>query len=926
MQRPVAFRTPVALATLVLFIVSATPVRAVEVADARKLFNTGRYTECIDACDEAVAGRQWDDSWYLLKIRAEMATGQYAQALESLQAGLDRFETSARLRVIGRDVLRANNKPQDAEQMLAELRALSARARWRFTDPAARIALGRAWLLGGADARQVLELFYDRVKKEEPTSPDAYLASGELALEKSDYALAAEAYQEAIKRDPGNPDAYFGLAQSFPDDAKRATAALNKALEINPRHVDSLLFQADNLIDQEGYDQAEAILKSVLEINGKHPRAWSYRAVLAHLRAHPEAEKSHRAQALSTWQTNPEVDQLIGQKLSQNYRFDEGATYQRQALQVDPTFLPSKAQLSQDLLRLGAEDEGWSLAADVFKQDPYNVLAFNLVTLRDNLAKFRALKDEHFLLRMDEKEADVYGRRAHRLLERAREKLCAKYGVDLKQPITVEIFPQQKDFAIRTFGLPGGAGFLGVCFGNVVTVNSPASRAANPSNWEAVLWHEFCHVITLHKTRNKMPRWLSEGISVYEERQEVPAWGQSMNPRYRELVLAGGATPVSKLSGAFLKPPTPMHLQFAYYESSMVVDYVIGRFGIEALQKVLADLGEGVAINDALAKRTEPLDKLDENFDKWLREKAEQLGKPPEGGKIDWARPKVALDADSSAMKAWNAEHANSFYGLLGEGRALVAEQKWTEAKAPLEKAAALYPACAEPGGPWVLLAAACRGLGDVANERQMLEKHAELDADAIEPRLRLVEIAAGQKDWEAVRKASGQVLAVNPLVPAPHRWLAQAAEALGDRASAVEARRTLLRLDPLDRSEHHYQLARLLAEEKQLPEARRQVIMALEEAPRYRDAHRLLLEIVGKMGDAPATAPGGVDPIAKPQASDLPAAPDATATPPAPAPAPNGPAPTPGGPAPDAAAPDAAAPDAEAPPDVPIPPEGDKP
>ena len=33
----------------------------------------------------------------------------------------------------------------------------------------------------------------------------------------------------------------------------------------------------------------------------------------------------------------------------------------------------------------------------------------------------------------------------------------------------MEIFPQQKDFAIRTFGLPGGAGFLGVCFGTVVT-------------------------------------------------------------------------------------------------------------------------------------------------------------------------------------------------------------------------------------------------------------------------------------------------------------------------------------------------------------------------------------------------------------------------------------------------------------------------
>ena len=40
-----------------------------------------------------------------------------------------------------------------------------------------------------------------------------------------------------------------------------------------------------------------------------------------------------------------------------------------------------------------------------------------------------------------------------------------------------------------------------------------------------------------------MPRWLSEGISVYEERQENPAWGSAMNPRYREMILGDDLTP-----------------------------------------------------------------------------------------------------------------------------------------------------------------------------------------------------------------------------------------------------------------------------------------------------------------------------------------------------------------------------------------------
>jgi hypothetical protein len=248
---------------------------------------------------------------------------------------------------------------------------------------------------------------------------------------------------------------------------------------------------------------------------------------LAHLRNKPEEETKHRTAALRHWPTNPEVDHLIGQKLSQKYRFAEGEKYQRQALAFDPSYLPAKLQLSQDLLRLGQEDEGWQLAGSVNELDAYNVVAHNLVTLQENLAKFRTLEEDGLVVRMDAREAEIYGHRVLDLLKRARQTLCAKFDVQLPGPVIVEMFPRQQDFAIRTFGLPGGSGFLGVCFGTVITANSPASQGENPSCWEATLWHEFCHVVTLSKTKNKMPRWLSEGISVYEERLADPTWGQS---------------------------------------------------------------------------------------------------------------------------------------------------------------------------------------------------------------------------------------------------------------------------------------------------------------------------------------------------------------------------------------------------------------
>ncbi len=181
-------------------------------------------------------------------------------------------------------------------------------------------------------------------------------------------------------------------------------------------------------------------------------------------------------------------------------------------------------------------------------------------------------------------------------------------------------FLNRKTLRSAPLGLPGGAGFLGVCFGRVITANSPASQGETPSNWQSVLWHEFCHVVTLEKTKNRMPRWLSEGISVYEERQRDPSWGESITPVYRQMMLGDELTPVSQLSGAFLNPASPIHLQFAYYESSLVVEFLVERYGINTLKQILDDLGSGMVIDDALTNHVGSLQKLDFEFAEYARE------------------------------------------------------------------------------------------------------------------------------------------------------------------------------------------------------------------------------------------------------------------------------------------------------------------
>ncbi len=831
------------LRAVALLAIGSASASAADLAEAESLYRAGRYEECAKlAATEVDAGTRVE-RWHLLKIRSEMARGDDPAAMASLEVAVRRVPSGVMLFLVGRDLYRRNGRAAEASAALESIEGLVQAAPWRFDTPEGRVALGRYFVARGADAKKVLAQFYDVAIKQRPDYIEAYLATAELALEKQDYALAAATLQNAPKTAAEDPRYHQLLARAFEDDdRKRSAQAVDDALKINPNHVDSLLLRADRRIDDERYVEADELLGKVGEVNPHEPRAWAYRAALAHLRNDPAGEAEARRSALAGWATNPEVDHLIGLELSKKYRFAEGSAYQRKALAADPGSLPARVQLCQDLLRLGEEDEGWKLAAEVFAQDPYNVLAFNLTTLRDRVAGFRTLQGDGFIVRMDPREADLYGPRVLALLKRARATLCEKYGVRIQEPVIVEIFPQKKEFAVRTFGLPGAEGFLGVCFGRVITANSPASQGENPSNWEAVLWHEFCHAVTLGKTHNKMPRWLSEGISVYEEEKQDPAWGSTLGPRYREMILGDDLTPLSRLSSAFLAPKTPFHIQFAYFESALAVDFLVQKAGLPALKALLDDLGAGVTINDALPRRAGmTLVQLDEEFTKFARDKARAAA--PDA---TWDDPKLPPDADSKAIAAWLEQHPRSFPGRRRLAARLVKEEKWPEAQAEIEKLRSAYPDYIGEDNASMLLAAVHRRTSNPAAERAALEELAARDGNAGPAYLRLMELEEAAGDWKAAARDARRLLAVNPLTSAPYRQLARASERLGDDTEAVAAYRSLAILDDTDPAEVHHRLAHLLARLGKKDEARREALKALEEAPRFLEAHRLLLELVG--------------------------------------------------------------------------------
>jgi tetratricopeptide (TPR) repeat protein len=823
---------------------------AAELEDAEKLFRTGKYDECSKAVDLGIENNAWGEPWRHLKIKAELARGRDKEAIAALEEALAQFPTSIALHLLASQVYRQCGHAPEAAVELDALSTLVQNPPRRSLTPEGLVAIGRYYVLRREDAKKVLDQWYDVITKQVPSFVEVYFATAELALDKEDYALAADTLRKAPKEAALDPRYHYLMARALSNDDRAGTAkALAEALKINPRHTDSLLLQADELIDGERYAEAEQVLKQVFEVNPREPRGFAYRAVLAHLRNDATAEEDARKKALERWESDPEIDHLIGRKLSQKYRFAEGSARQRQALAVGPEYLPAKLQLCQDLLRLGDEEEGWKLAAEIFSKDGYNVVAYNLITLRDRLTGFRSLEDEGLIIRMEAREAELYGQRVLALLRRARKTLVEKYGVTLKEPVIVEVFPQQKEFAVRTFGLPGAEGLLGVCFGRVVTARSPASQGEHPANWEAVLWHEFCHVVTLGKTRNKMPRWLSEGISVYEEGQENRAWATDFDPRYRTLILSSGLTPLSRLSSAFLTAKTPLDVQFAYFESALAVEFLIERFGLPTLKSLLDDLGAGMPLNEALPNRTKKtLDEIDGEFVRFARKRAEKVAPG-----ASWEEPELAVDADSTAIRAWLDKHPNSFGGLKRLGARLVAEGKWSQAKDVLEKLKATFPEYVGPENAYLLLATVHKRLSDTEAERKILEELAILDGNATPAYLRLMEMAEAKGDWRALGENARRQLAVNPLIAAPYRGLARASEELGAIDEALRAYHSFLLLDDTDPAGLHYHLASLLRRSGKPKEARREVLKSLEQAPRFREAHQLLLELLEH--DSPETS-----------------------------------------------------------------------
>ncbi len=329
----------------------------------------------------------------------------------------------------------------------------------------------------------------------------------------------------------------------------------------------------------------------------------------------------------------------------------------------------------------------------------------------DSLDGFARVEQGDLVFRFDPKEAPVLEAYALPLGQAAYDEFVTRYGFTPKGPILIEVFPVHDDFAVRTLGLPGLVGALGACFGRVIAMDSPQARPPGAFSWHATLWHEMAHVFTLQLSDYRVPRWLTEGISGYEEHRRRPAWGRELNLEFAHVLAQGATFGVKKLPEAFKRPET---LSLGYFEASLVVEHLVDENGDAGLRRLLRAYADGATDDEAFSKAFgKTLDEVDTSFGRFVDERYGALSRA-------MAEPssKVAPD-DLPALRARAEADPGNFTSQFAYGDALVRAGDLDRAVEPLERAARLAPQASGSGSPRALLAQIFEKRGDGARARR---------------------------------------------------------------------------------------------------------------------------------------------------------------------------------------------------------------
>jgi hypothetical protein len=154
----------------------------------------------------------------------------------------------------------------------------------------------------------------------------------------------------------------------------------------------------------------------------------------------------------------------------------------------------------------------------------------------------------------------------------------------------------------KSFGWEADESAMGVYWAGAIRVLSPGvwvdqkdpARVAEVFTASGPMAHELTHLVVDYLTGGNYPRWFTEGVAQYEEYKltgfEFPDATDALKPPFYSM---------RDLTEHFDSMPNQTR---AYGESLAAVRFIVDQAGEPALYQIIAELGQGVDFNQAVAK------------------------------------------------------------------------------------------------------------------------------------------------------------------------------------------------------------------------------------------------------------------------------------------------------------------------------------
>lgn len=640
-----------------------------------------------------------------------------------------------------------------------------------------------------------------------PKNPDYRVRWGRMYLEHWQPSVASDLFKEALEIKPDHAGALLGLAlvaaENFESQGERLA---RKALEADPKLLEAQELLARIALEDNNNRKATEEANKALAID---PASVEGKAILATIDLLADKKDTswdpHSARGYET----------IGHFFVLNRRYEEGIQYYRKALELDPQLYTARSELGINLMRLGQDVEAFKQLETCYNSGFQDYATVNSLKLIDSYKNFVEFKTPRTILKVHKKEAELLRLYFEPEMERILTTYERKYKIKLDRPVQVEVYPDHEDFAVRTLGVPG-LGALGVTFGYVLAMDSPSGRPPGQFHWASTLWHEMSHVFTLTGTGSRVPRWFTEGLAVHEETAVNPEWGDRISPMVLKAIKDKKLLPVTELDRGFVHPTEAAQVIVSYFQGGRICDYINEKWGWDTLLAMLHDFGAGEETAAVIRKelKIEP-----EEFDK---------------------RFFAFVEADTKNQ----VDHFEQYSG----GMKLISELAKSKAYEAIikegEKIQDWYPDYVEDNNLYEILAKAYLETNNKPAAMAELERYVKIGGRNPETIKKLAKmlVEAGRK------KDAADVLArlnyIYPLDNEAHQLLGSFWLEQGNASGAMREFRAVVAHNPIDPAEAHYDLARALNGNHQSDQAKDELFTALEAAPGYRPAQRLLLEL----------------------------------------------------------------------------------